>query len=75
MEYVVKMDGMKVRKWIVNSDKDLELMKRWAERHCRGKKVGYVKLTDCGRLPKACGKLYPDLSMSKLVYKPFVGVV
>lgn len=68
-KYVVKMDGQKVRMF-----DDAVIAGAWAARHCRGK-IEVVPLVDCGRLPEACGRLYPDLSMPKLVYKPFEAVV
>lgn len=71
MDYVVKMDGEKVR---VFQGVDIKVVRRWAEMHCRGK-VKIVRLEDCGRLPEACGRMYPCLDLNKLVYKPFLSVV
>lgn len=70
MDYVVKMDGMKIRMF-----KDPVMAKAWAKKHCHGK-VEIVGLKDCGRLPRACGKMFPNLEMNGkgLVYKPFVDV-
>lgn len=69
-DYVIKMDGMKVRAF-----SNAVVAAAWARKHCHEGKVEVVHLKDCGRLPKACGKMYPDLSMPGLVYKPFEAVV
>ena len=68
--YVVKMDGEKVRPF-----KDLRTAKNWADIHCRGGKVEIVKLAECGELPRASSRIYPNEDMASLVYKPFVAVV
>lgn len=71
MDYVVKMDGEKVRMFRgLNYDNVAE----WARLHCRSGKVEIVGLSDCGRLPKASSRVRPNLDMPELRYKPFVSL-
>lgn len=66
--YVVKMNGEKVRQF-----GNLMMARVWAEKHCHGK-IEVVSLVECGGLPKASSRIYPNEDMPKLVYKPFVAV-
>lgn len=68
MEYVVKMDGMKVRSF---SGISLERVSKWAVEHCHHGKIEIIGLSECKELPRACGRMYPNEDMKKLVYKPF----
>lgn len=68
--YVVKMDGEKVRMF---HNRDYDDVLDWAKVHCRGN-FKIVALSDCGRLPSASSRIYPNESMPNLVYKPFVAV-
>lgn len=70
MVYVVKMDGEKVRSF---SGVSLATVSTWATKHCRGK-IEITELSECGGLPRASSRIYPNLDMSKLVYKPFVSL-
>ena len=67
--YVVKMDGMKVR-----SFDNLLVANAWAKKHCRSGNIEIVKLTDCGRLPGASSRRYPNEDLGSLVYRPFQNV-
>lgn len=68
MNYVVKMDGMKVRGDFDNYDKACE----WAEAHCRGS-WEVVGMTECGQ-PRACTPIRPNEDLPELRYKPFVSL-
>ncbi len=70
MDYVVKMDGEKVRSF---SGWNYDRIEAWAKLHCRGK-IEIVMLKDCGRLPKASSRIFPNENLGKLVYKPFVSL-
>ena len=71
MDYVVKMDGEKVRSF---SNWDYDKVCEWAKLHCRGR-VNIVRLKDCDRLPKASKMRFaPKLEMPDLRYKPFVSL-
>lgn len=70
MDYVVKMDGEKVRMF---NGVDYNKVIEWARLHCRGK-VQIVSMSDCGRLPKASSRVRPNLDMPELRYKPFVSL-
>lgn len=70
MDYVVKMDGEKVRGF---SGVRYESVLAWSRLHCHGK-VEIIKLTECAELPHASQRIYPNQDMPKLVYKPFVSV-
>jgi hypothetical protein len=74
VEYIVKMDGMTVRQFTVRTDKEYLVMLAWARKHCRSGKIEIAKLKDCGRLPRAVGKMYPNLDSPNLVYKPFMSL-
>ena len=69
--YMVKMDGMKVRMFHNCNYNDVE---DWANEHCHEGEVEIISLVDCGRLPSASSRIYPNESMPDLVYKPFVAV-
>ena len=71
MDYVVKMDGEKVRMF---NGVDYDKVEEWANLHCRSGKVRIVSISDCGRLPKASSRVRPNLNMPDLVYKPFVSL-
>lgn len=65
MEYVVKMDGMKVRSF---SGISLERVSRWAVEHCHYGKIEIIGLSECKELPQACGRMYPNEDMGKLPF-------
>lgn len=66
--YVVKMNGEKVRQF-----NNMMVARTWALKHCHGK-IEIMSLADCGGLPKASSRIYPNEDMPSLVYKPFVAV-
>lgn len=68
--YVVKFNGEKVQTF-----DNIYVANAWARKHCRGGKVEVVSLVECEGLPRASSRIYPNLDMPKLVYKPFVSVV
>ena len=70
MDYVVKMDGEKVRCF---SGVRYESVLAWSKTHCHGE-VSIIKLSDCGELPHASHRIYPDQSLPNLVYKPFASL-
>lgn len=70
MTYVVKMDGMKVRTF---DGLSLDKVEKWARTHCKGD-VSIVSLAECGGLPRASQRIYPNEDLNKLVYKPFVSL-
>lgn len=67
--YVLKLNGEKVR-----SFSNPVVAKAWADKHCHEGEVEIISLVDCGRLPSASSRIYPNESMPNLVYKPFVAV-
>lgn len=70
MDYIVKMDGEKVRSF---SNIKLEIVTDWAIRHCRGK-IEIIELLECSKLPRASSRIYPNEQMPDLRYKPFVSL-
>ena len=70
MDYIVKMDGMKVRAFYGWEHDDVV---EWAENHCHGQ-FEVVGLKECDRLPSASGRIYPNEDLVRLVYKPFVSL-
>lgn len=70
MDYMVKMDGMKVRMF---HNRDYDDVLDWAEAHCRGN-FKIVKYVECRGLPRAYKPIKPNLDMPNLVYKPFVSL-
>lgn len=66
--YVVKMDGEKVRVF------DNRLMAyAWARKHCSSE-WSVVSLVDCGRLPDAARRRYPNENLDSFVYKPYTSL-
>ena len=63
--YVVKIDGMKVR-----SFDRYDRAEEFAENHCKMGKVTISQMNECA-LPRACGRMYPNLDMRDLRYRPF----
>lgn len=62
--YIVKMDGEKIR-----SFDNMLIANAWARKHCRGN-VEIVSMCEC-ELPKASERIYPNLDMPDLRYRPF----
>lgn len=67
--YVLKLNGEKIRSFT-----NPVVANAWAKKHCHSGNVEIVSLVDCGRLPRASSRIYPNESMPDLVYKPFVSV-
>lgn len=68
MEWVVKVNGDKVKGGFATEDDG----RRWGERWCRGK-IDVVPMKQCA-LPRACKPIKPNLDMPDLRYKPFVSL-
>jgi len=69
MQYIVKMDGEKIRSF----NTKLEAA-AWARKHCKSGKVEIVSLAMCKELPRASSKVRVNLDMPDLRYKPFVQI-
>lgn len=67
--YVVRMNGQKVRMF-----SNPVIASAWANKHCHGR-IEITELTECKELPRACGRMYPNEDLGKLVYRPFAQVM
>lgn len=69
MNYVIKMDGEKIRLF---NDRDKAV--RWARLYCHSDKVTIVAMRECNGLPRASKPIHPNLDTPELRYKPFVSL-
>ena len=70
MDYVVWMDGEKVRSF---SGRPLDYVQKWAKLYCKGSNVRITTMSSCP-LPRASRIVKPNLDMPDLRYKPFVSM-